>query len=138
MPDGRYGKLPLYASVISRLNGRGTDDYRLGNALQLNLGANYPIHSKLALITQFNLLLKDRDDRGATREEIEKTGGETLYFSPGLEFRPNKDWTAYALIQLPLYQRVNSIQVVSSYNVVFGVTRRFRMWGERVSTDTGC
>lgn len=129
MLDGRYGTLPLFSSVIGQFNGAGNENYRLGDTLNVNLGTAYPVLPKLGLLAQLNFTLRDRDGIGDTREEVQKTGGEFLYFSPGLEFRPTENWRAYALIQIPVYQRVNSIQVVSDYNVLFGMTYRFKAFG---------
>jgi hypothetical protein len=77
-------------------------------------------------MTQLNLLVKDRDGIGQTREEVEKTGGEFLYLSPGLEWRPTEGWRAYALVQVPVYQRVNSLQTTSDCNVLVGIEYRVR------------
>ncbi len=131
MLRGGYGTLPVFSSVIGQLNGPGTDNYRLGDTLQVNLGTSYPLTKRFGLLGQVNFLLKDLDDKGRTGEEIQKTGGEFLYFSPGLEFRPAENWRAFALIQLPVYRRVNSIQLVSDYNVLFGASYRFKAFGRR-------
>jgi len=131
MLRGGYGTLPLFSSVIGQLNGPGTDDYRLGDTLQVNLGTSYPLMKQVGLLGQINFLLKDLDDQGRTGEEIRKTGGEFLYFSPGIEFRPTQNWRMFALVQLPVYRRVNSIQLVSDYNVMFGASCRFQAWGKK-------
>lgn len=130
MLKGGYGTLPVFTSVIGQFSGPGNDDYRLGDTLRVNLGASHPVLPKLGIVTQLNFLVRDRDGQGNTNQEIQKTGGESLYFSPGLEFRPTPDWKAYALVQIPIYQRVNSIQVVSDYNVLVGASYRFE-WGRR-------
>ncbi len=124
LTDG-YGPLPFFLSAIGQINGDGTDDYRLGHTLQITLGTSYPVIPKVGLLGQINLLLRDRDGKGSTGEEIQKTGGEFLYFSHGLEFRPNENWRIYGLAQIPVYQRVNLIQTVSDYNLLFGATYRF-------------
>ena len=128
---GGYGTLPFFTSVLGQINGPGSDDYRLGDTLQVNMGTSYPLFKQVGLLAQLNFLLRDRDGKGRTGEEIQKTGGEILYFSPGLEFRPTEDWRFYALVQVPVYQRVNLIQTVSDYNVLFGMSYRFRGWGKR-------
>lgn len=125
MAKGGYGTLPFFVSLLGQLNGAGTDDYRLGDTLQVSAGTSYPLLPKVGLMGQVNFLLKDRDDKGRTSEEIQKTGGEFLYLSPGLEFRPTDNWRVYMLAQIPVYQRVNSIQVVSDYNLLFGAAWRF-------------
>ena len=130
MLTGQYGTLPVFSSVLGQFNGPGNDDYRLGDTLNVNLGTSYPLSPKFGLLTQLNFVLRDRDGIGRTDQEVQKTGGEFLYFSPGIEFRPSDSWRAYMLVQIPVYQRVNSIQVVSDYNVLLGMTYRFKAWGE--------
>lgn len=136
MLGGGYGTLPVFTSVIGQLNGPGDDEYRLGDTLQINIGMSYPITHSTGLLTQLNFLLRDRDGKGTTGEEIQKTGGEALYFSPGLEFRPHDDWRLFTTVQIPIYERVNLIQTVSDYNVLFGLSYRFQAWkSTRASLD---
>ncbi len=123
---GDAAELPLFASAQAQFNGPGTDDYRLGDTLNANLGTSYPVTRRLGVMAQLNLLIKDRDGIGRTGEEVGKTGGEFLYMSPGLEWRGSDRWRMFALIQLPVYQRVNSLQTVSDYNVLVGMECRFR------------
>jgi hypothetical protein len=66
-----------------------------------------------------------------TGEEIQKTGGEMLYLSPGLEWRPTTDWRLYAIVQVPVYERVSLIQTVSDYNLLVGVSSRFSLGKKR-------
>ena len=80
MLRGGHGILPVFSSVVGQLNGRGNNDYRLGDTLQINLGASYPLTQRLGLITQFNCLLRDHDAQGHTDAEIQKTGGELSIF----------------------------------------------------------
>lgn len=129
MLGGQFGTLPVSASVVAQFNGRGTDEYRLGDTLQMNLGTAYPVWPTVSALAQLNFLWRDRDAKGRTGEEIQKTGGEFLYLSPGVEWRPAADWRAYAMIQVPVYQRVNLIQVTSDYNVLAGLSYRFDAWG---------
>jgi len=130
MLKGGRGILPVFSSVIGQLNGPGNDDYRIGDTLQINVGALYPITPRLGVITQFNALLKDHDDHGKTSEEIQKTGGEFIYFSPGVEVRLGDDWRLFGLVQIPIHQRVNVIQTTSDYNVLCGISYRFKAWGK--------
>lgn len=129
--SGEYAELPVFASLQAQFNGKSVDDYRLGDTFSLNIGTSYPLTRRVGLLSQVNVLVRDRDGKGRTGEEVQKTGGEAVYFSPGLEWRASDDWRAYAMVQLPVYQRVNSLQVVSEYNVLFGVEYRFQLWGER-------
>lgn len=131
MFTGQSGTLPVFSSVLGQFNRPGNDDYRLGDTLNVNLGTSYPLSPKFGLLTQLNFVLKDRDGIGRTDQEVQKTGGEFLYLSPGVEFRPSESWRFYGLVQIPVYQRVNLIQTVSDYNVLFGATVRFKAFGKR-------
>ncbi|MCM8794518.1 MAG: transporter [Candidatus Omnitrophica bacterium] len=130
MVNGQMGTFPLFASFTAQFNGPGNEEYRIGDTFQFNVGTSYPALPWLGVLTQFNFLVRDRDGKGRTGEEIQKTGGEVLYFSPGVEIKPTDDWRAFGLIQIPIYERVNLIQTVSDYNVVAGISYRFDAWGK--------
>jgi len=127
MVGGEYGMMPLFFSVTHQWNGKGHDDYRIGRQLGVNTGVVYPVRSWVGIITQLNLLVRGKDDRGATYEEIEKTGGEYLYVSPGLQVRPTDALELSAIVQVPVRQRVNQIQLTSDYNLLLGLGYRFRI-----------
>ncbi len=126
MIGGAYGVLPVFTSLTYQWNGKGNENYRLGNTLLVNLGTAYPLAQRLSLLAQVNARVRERDDAGDTTEQVERTGGEFVYVSPGLEVRLGEAWTATALIQVPVYQRVNVIQLTSDYNVIGSFSYRFK------------
>lgn len=91
MFGGGHGMLPFSVRATAQFNGPGTEEYRLGDTLQVDLGTSYPVR-------------------------------------PWLEARPSDAWRAYLLVQLPVYRRVNLIQTVADYNILFGITYRFEAW----------
>lgn len=121
-----YAAMPLFLSVTYKINGKGHEDYKLGNVMTANLGTTYPIVKWLGLISQFNLVVKEKDDKGETGEEVEKTGGEYLYYSPGVQFRLAEAWQWSTVVQIPIHQRVNEIQLTSGYNVASSINYKFR------------
>lgn len=127
MVTGGYGTMPLFFTTTYQRNTRGVDDYRIGHVLLVTAGTSYPVTSVVAVATQLNLKVKAKDLRGQTSEEVHKTGGEFLYFSPGLEFRLGSHWLASTVVQLPIYQRVNQIQLVSNYNLLSSLSYRFQL-----------
>lgn len=127
MVTGAYAELPLFFSLTYRFNGRGVKDYKIGNILLANVGVTYPVLRRVGVITQINLRVSEQDDRGSTTEEVEKTGGEYIYVSPGIAFTLAKGWEASALVQIPIHQRVNRIQVTPSYNLLTRMSYRFRI-----------
>lgn len=124
--SGQTATLPVFLVSTYRWNGKGEEDYRIGDVWTTNLGMNYPLASRLALLTQLNVLIKAHDGEGKTSEEVEKTGGEFVYVSPGLQYRIAGGLYASALVQIPVHQRVNETQLTSDYNYMFNLFYQFR------------
>lgn len=122
-----FGAVPAFASFVWRTNGRSKEEYQIGDSYQASAGAVYPLTSRWSLMGQANYRHNREDDKGQTREEVDKTGGSVLYLSPGLEFKATEALRAFVLVQLPAYQWVNRIQLVSSYNLLMGASLRFRV-----------
>jgi hypothetical protein len=123
--NGLYGAWPVFFSSTYQWNRRGEENYRMGNTWQGNVGAVYPVFPAVGLITQINARISRKDDRGDTREEVQKTGSSVVCFSPGLQLTLAKNLWSSIIVQLPVYQRVNQIQLVSEYNVLSSVSYRF-------------
>lgn len=124
---GGRGDLPVFASAVWRTNGRGPEQYRIGDAYQASAGLVYPLTAALGAAGQVNVLWRDKDAKGNTREEVENTGGDFVFVSPGLECRFAPGWLAAVLVQVPAHQRVNGIQVTSDYNVLTSLSYRFAL-----------
>lgn len=124
-PLGRTTLIPYFVAAMVRRNGRGRDEYRRGNELQVNAGTEYPLSARLHVLAQVNARHTTKDDPGTTDENREFTGGTYLYASPGVRFLLGGGTSAYALIQLPIYQHVNRLQLTSRANYVAGVHRSF-------------
>jgi len=119
--DGAGG-IPLRLSVTGRLNGRGTEEYRIGSQVQAHVASELPVGKTFALLGQANFRVRAKDDVGASGLEEEDTGGSWLYLSPGLRVSTGTRASIYGLVQIPVYQRVNGIQLVSDVNLYCGVT----------------
>lgn len=117
-------EMPVFFSGTYRFNREGKAGYRRGDVLQVNAGTVYPVLSRLGVHFQVNLRVNRQDDKGSTREEVDKTGGTAVCLSPGLEIRVSETVRAYSLIQFPIYQRVQSLQITSAYAVISGLTWR--------------
>jgi hypothetical protein len=118
---GDYAVIPYFLSATYRYR-TGSGD-RLGNELQLSAGTAYPLTHSIEALLQLNARVRARD-RMEDPEEAELSGGRSLYASPGL--RVSYHGAAfYAIAQLPLYQRVNAIQLTSNANYILGVQTRF-------------
>ena len=117
--------VPLRLSATGRYNGFGTEDYRIGPELQAHLGTEYPLMRSLSLLAQANLRVRGQDDVGSSGVNEADTGGTMVFLSPGVRAAVSRAASVYALVQIPVYQRVNGIQIVSDGNLYVGVSRGF-------------
>ena len=116
-------EMPIRAGVNGRWNGRGTENYQVGADLTGYLGTEVSLASAASVLLQTNLRIKAKDDVGDFFAEAGNTGGTALYVSPGVRFAIGRQLSLYGLIQFPVYQHVNGIQIVSDSNLYFGVSR---------------
>ena len=124
-PMGHSTLIPYFAGFTVRRNGRGRNDYRRGNEVQLNAGSEYPLSAALHLLGQINTRMTSKDDVGDTDEERDLTGGRYLFLSPGLRVLFGRGSSVYAIVQFPLYQRVNGLQLTAKANYVLGMRQQF-------------
>src|SRR5438093_805057 len=62
LPSTTAATAPLFATIEGRFNGRGTDDYRVGDELQVSVGGTYPVGERIDLLSQLNLRVRGKDD----------------------------------------------------------------------------
>ncbi len=125
MPGGAYGSLPIRLSAQGRANGRGTEDYRVGSEAQLHLGSDYPLTRAVGIGLSADARVRAKDDVGLTDAEPGNTGGSWVYLSPGFRISPRGGTALYGGVQLPVYRRINGINIVSDRNFYAGLTRAF-------------
>jgi hypothetical protein len=122
--SGRWGGGMTWfteASWMSALSER--KGYKPGNRAAVNLGLGRSWSERLTLMLQLNAQWKDRDS--GAEAEPEDTGGTFVHLSPGLGLNLGDKTQLYSFVQLPLYQRVNGIQLVADVALIAGVSRRF-------------
>jgi hypothetical protein len=117
--------VPYFAGVSYRRNGKGRNDYRLGDEWQLNAGGAYPVAQRLEALFQVNSRFRGKDSPGLTEEDPDFTGGTFVYLSPGLRLTLGDRWSGYLYVQVPVYQDVNQLQLTSKANGLVGVQARF-------------
>jgi hypothetical protein len=119
---GSFAAIPLFAGVTYRRNGTA-HHYTIGDEWQLNAGTAYPLRSNVEVLLQANARAHGRD-QSPNADDREMSGGRALFLSPGVRFSAGPAaW--YALLQLPVYQRVNGLQLTSQRNVISGIQMRF-------------
>jgi hypothetical protein len=111
----------LQAQMQYPLNAR--DDFRPGNQYLLDLGMSWPLTPAWSGLVQLNAQIKERDRGGEA--EAEDSGGSFLWLSPGLSYALGRAAKLYGFVQLPLYQRVNGIQLTAGWTAAAGASWRF-------------
>jgi len=120
-PLGRHAT--WFADVLWQAALGQRADYRPGNRAGLDIGVSYPVGEAVALQLQLNTQWKDHE-RGANAEP-EDTGGSFVFLSPGASVAISRKMQLYGFVQLPLYQRVNGVQLVADWSVAAGLSHRF-------------
>lgn len=121
------GRGALFASAARRFNGPGEKGYRQGDVTMFHAGGAAPLWGRLSGLLQANVVVREHDWKGNTREETLNTGGEALFLSPGVEIAAGRGWSVSATVQIPVYQRVNGFQIVSDYALRTGLGYRFSL-----------
>ncbi|HXL14467.1 MAG TPA: hypothetical protein VN972_00150, partial [Methylomirabilota bacterium] len=122
MPGGTYGAIPIRLSVLGHTSGPGTERYRVGSELQTNLGASYPLTRAIEMLLSGDFRVRGKDDPGDTDAEAGHTGSAAAFVSPGIRVTAAAKTAFYGIVQLPVYQRVNGINLVSDFNLYLGVS----------------
>ena len=123
-PLGNTGAMPYFLGITGRRNGVGTRDYRSGNEIQINAGANYPVSERFQALLQVNSRFRSKDDVGRTDAVRDDTGGSFVYVSPGFRVAPSPSTAFYGYVQIPIYQRINGVNIASKYNFLGGLQVR--------------
>ena len=105
-----------------KLDGNG-EDYRPGNLVNVSLGVRYAANPKLVPQLQLNITRKSTD-QGVLADTI-STGGTVVYVSPGIGFSIAANVQAFALVQIPVYSRLDGIQLFPHWTGAAGVSYSF-------------
>ena len=121
------GPLGNRATWFADLNGQAPLDeraeYKPGSQASFDIGASYPLTGLVALQLQLNTHWKDRD--AGANAEPEDTGGTFVHLSPGVNVALGEKTQLYGFVQVPLYQRVNGVQLTADWSVAAGLSHRF-------------
>jgi hypothetical protein len=72
---------------------------------------------------QANALYKGRDS--GVNAEPDDSGQSALFLSPGVSVSLSRDAQLYAFVQVPLWQKVNGVQLTADWSALAGVSWRF-------------
>lgn len=99
------------------------DDYKPGRGFNLNLGVRYKALGALVPQVQINVRHALRDV--STTQDTVSTGGTLVYLSPGVSAPINAQASVYGFVQVPLYQKLNGVQLTPRYTATVGLRYAF-------------
>lgn len=122
----RYGKLATDVDYIFQLQGQlplyRHDLYRPGKIGQVSAGVHYTRWRGVTPQLQLNFRVSEKD-RGENSDTY-NTGGEQLYVAPGVIAGLGHGASAFAYLQVPVYQRVVGYQLTPRATVSVGLQYR--------------
>jgi hypothetical protein len=99
------------------------NSYQPGARVTADAGYRINVTGDLALIVQFNALLKGID--GGAQADPQDSGATFLYLSPGASYALGDSVQVYAFYQQPVYQYVNGLQLTARDSYAVGTSARF-------------
>lgn len=113
--------LPVTASVLARFTRRGTDDYRVGNEVQMGLASGWSPVSRVTLLGQVNFAAHG-SDTAAEPGEAGHTGIRSLFLTPGMSVQALPGLSVYALYQARVVGHTDEATVVANDHFVVGTS----------------
>lgn len=120
--DHVYAEIPLRVGISYTLNGKGTDGWRFGNKWIATIGTRYVLTHSVALSAAMQAKFQDKSDTGTTGEPAANTGGTWLFLTPGVHVNLTESIKAESIVQIPIYQNVNGIQLTAPFNLRMGIS----------------
>ncbi len=103
------------------LNSR--DDFKPGTGINLNFGVGYAAYESVTPQLQINARVERRDS--GANADIPNSGATLMYFSPGVTWHVSHQFHVATFVQLPIYQRVNGLQIEPRYTASVSVGYQF-------------
>ncbi len=118
---GLYWSWFAQAQLTQPLDSR--DGFRPSSSLGVNLGVRRLTSGWLTPQLQVNARWDGRE--AGVNSDVPNSGGTFVYLSPGLTAELGTRTSAFAFVQVPLYQRVNGLQLEPRWLLSTGVRWKF-------------
>ena len=100
-----------------------SEQFKPGRRIEVSAGWAHAVSPAWSTVLQVNAAHRARDRGG--QAEPANSGSATVSISPGLSVAVTSSDTVYAFVPVPLYQRVNGIQLVARPSLAAGWTHAF-------------
>jgi hypothetical protein len=105
------------AMLQQPLNSR--DEFKPGTGLNANVGLRYMSLEHVVPQVQINVRAEKRES--GANADVANSGATLVYLSPGVVAHFGNGFSGYAFFQVPIYQRVNGLQLEPKYSVSVGI-----------------
>jgi len=122
---GQVVPVAMSLSASWRANGKGTEEYRMGNEAQATLAGGYALSGPLRLLMQVNWRHHEGDDVGESTEGGHTTAGTSVYVTPGLRGQVTNQIAAFGYWQFRAYEHTDGPQLVAPHHLLFGLSYSF-------------
>jgi len=116
-------RLNLFASLSHRFTTENSLDYLFGDSTFVDGGVNYTLTDKVNVSAQINARIAGRDKY--LDADVPSTGGEFVFFTPGVRLTASQNLSIYSHVQIPIHQRVNEDNLVADYGFLMGLSYGF-------------
>lgn len=125
--------LQVQADVAYQLTTENRRGYEFGDSFAANLWGRYDVAAAMGVTAGLTYLhvgrASDKDGKytfsNSLMDDPKNTGGDSLWFSPGIQASPFEAATLDLKVQLPIWVNANGIQLVTRYQFTAGLTYRF-------------
>jgi hypothetical protein len=112
-----------FAQGLLQLPMNSKEDFKPGNGVNLNFGLQYVGFESWTPRVQVNARIEGKDS--GAQADVPNSGATLVYLSPGAYVHLTHKTHVYAFVQLPIYQRVNGLQLEPRYTTSVGVRFQF-------------
>ena len=100
-----------FANVLWQQPVASRDGFRPGNGANATVGLRYTGPLAGGIVPQLQLNVRSEGRESGINADVPDSGATLAYLSPGVGFRVSGHVDGFAFVQLPVYQRVNGLQL---------------------------
>jgi hypothetical protein len=108
-----------FAQALLQVPLRGKDEFKPGVGANITAGLRYVSGSALVPHLQINARVEAKES--GANADVPNSGATLVYLSPGATLSLGAQVQVYSFLQVPLYQRVNGLQIEPKYSVSVGL-----------------